>query len=184
MPPPQSHGPPRLHQGPCIYGPPAINTSTYRIGPTAYGAMEICGSGTAVANAEHALAIRRSRRLCSTTPTRTRRLVARLDVHLSKRRKGRRPDFGGRCWAVLYVWCRPLPNDRPHTSVANLIGRFEQQVEYTPTTLPALRRLSAGSNTTNNTAWIETAQRHEWLPAGAESPPSSVRGPPGPLAQA
>ena len=46
---------------------------------------------------------------------------------------------------------RPLPDERPRQSVANLIGRFEQQQKRQPTSSgPPSRATSATSNNTSN----------------------------------
>lgn len=68
---------------------------------------------------------------------------------------------------------RPLPDERPRQSVANLIGRFEKQKSSSgaavpPPTLP--RTSSVSSYRTEDSAQEEVKERREWPPKSVESP--------------
>ncbi|KAG6900698.1 hypothetical protein C0993_005010 [Termitomyces sp. T159_Od127] len=68
---------------------------------------------------------------------------------------------------------RPLPDERPRGSVANLIGRFENQVKRQPSSSPAsARSLSATSHVSGDSAKEEAKERREWPP---KSPSPDVK---------
>ncbi|RDB25743.1 hypothetical protein Hypma_006804 [Hypsizygus marmoreus] len=60
----------------------------------------------------------------------------------------------------------PLPDERPRQSVANLIGRFENQTkrQSTSTTSGSPRSLSVISHNTGDSAKEEAKERREWPP--------------------
>ncbi|KAG5647369.1 hypothetical protein DXG03_000437 [Asterophora parasitica] len=72
----------------------------------------------------------------------------------------------------------PLPDERPRQSVANLIGRFENQVRRQPSSSPgSARSSSVVSHTTGDSAKGELKEKREWPPKSAatdERPPPIV----------
>ncbi|KAF9446302.1 hypothetical protein P691DRAFT_213253 [Macrolepiota fuliginosa MF-IS2] len=76
----------------------------------------------------------------------------------------------------------PLPDERPRQSVANLIGRFENQTKRQPAA-PASRSSSVVSHTTGDSAKEEVKEKREWPPKSVTEaattpiapPPSSFR---------
>ncbi|GLB40229.1 hypothetical protein LshimejAT787_0801000 [Lyophyllum shimeji] len=59
----------------------------------------------------------------------------------------------------------PLPDERPRQSVANLIGRFENQVKRQPSSSPgSVRSLSATSDISGDAAKVELKEKREWPP--------------------
>lgn len=72
----------------------------------------------------------------------------------------------------------PLPDERPRQSVANLIGRFENQVKRQPSSSPgSARSSSVVSHTTGDSAKEEAKEKREWPPKSVtpqERPPPIV----------
>ncbi|KAH8101004.1 hypothetical protein BXZ70DRAFT_145088 [Cristinia sonorae] len=78
----------------------------------------------------------------------------------------------------------PLPDERPRQSVANLIGRFEQQTKrqsLTGTSPPLVpsgpfipRATSVASNHTGDAAKEEVKEKREWPPKASQPPPATV----------
>ncbi|KAH7884611.1 hypothetical protein F5I97DRAFT_1968625 [Phlebopus sp. FC_14] len=72
---------------------------------------------------------------------------------------------------------RPLPDERPRQSVANLIGRFEQQnKKQSPSAAPVVPRSSSvSSQIAGDSTKEEAKEKREWLPksvASVDSKPS------------
>lgn len=67
--------------------------------------------------------------------------------------------------SLLLSLGRPLPDERPRPSVANLIERFQHQQKKQPTS-PSMqtRSLSAVSHTTGDSAKEEIKEKREWPP--------------------
>ncbi|KAJ3826985.1 hypothetical protein EV361DRAFT_948619 [Lentinula raphanica] len=94
-----------------------------------------------------------------------------------------------RTWTdiILSVLIRPLPDERPRASVANLIGRFEQQNKRHSLTAGSTgspsRSSSVVSNITGDSAKEEIKERREWppKPATAAADNNSPLAPPAPI---
>ncbi|KAF9649235.1 hypothetical protein BDM02DRAFT_1931491 [Thelephora ganbajun] len=71
----------------------------------------------------------------------------------------------------------PLPDERPRQSVANLIGRFEQQTKKQRSSSPGPRSSSVTSHTTEDSAKEEIKEKREWPPRTSNftSPPSDSK---------
>ncbi|KAF5372747.1 hypothetical protein D9615_010095 [Tricholomella constricta] len=66
---------------------------------------------------------------------------------------------------ILFSKQMPLPDERPRQSVANLIGRFENQVKRQPSSSPgSVRSSSVVSHTTGDSAKEEVKEKREWPP--------------------
>ncbi|OJA11141.1 hypothetical protein AZE42_02383 [Rhizopogon vesiculosus] len=67
--------------------------------------------------------------------------------------------------------CRPLPDERPRQSVANLIGRFEQQNkrQSSSATSSIPRSTSVSSQIASDPVKEETKERREWPPKSVAS---------------
>ncbi|KAL0573405.1 hypothetical protein V5O48_008553 [Marasmius crinis-equi] len=82
----------------------------------------------------------------------------------------------------MYV---PLPDERPRASVANLIGRFEQQVKKNPQSSNPIvipgRSTSVASDITGDSAKEAIKERREWPPKAVSSsaePPAPIKATP------
>ncbi|KZP31791.1 hypothetical protein FIBSPDRAFT_1037344 [Athelia psychrophila] len=91
---------------------------------------------------------------------------------------------------ILCTQFRPLPDERPRASVANLIGRFEKRQSTGNIVLPPgfLRPTSVTSHTTGDSAKEEIKEKREWPPVqtstyyenlkpGSVSPPAIITPP-------
>ncbi|KAK0207993.1 hypothetical protein DFS33DRAFT_1300571 [Desarmillaria ectypa] len=56
----------------------------------------------------------------------------------------------------------PLPNERPQQSVANLIGRFEQQTKRQSISASPARSTSVVSHNTGDSAKVEVKEKRDW----------------------
>ncbi|KAL0954829.1 hypothetical protein HGRIS_003774 [Hohenbuehelia grisea] len=71
----------------------------------------------------------------------------------------------------------PLPDERPRASVANLIGRFEQQTKrqsLSSSTAGPNRSSSVASHNTGDSAKEELKEKREWPPRDDKPPPPIV----------
>ncbi|KAJ3744195.1 hypothetical protein DFH05DRAFT_1161462 [Lentinula detonsa] len=79
----------------------------------------------------------------------------------------------------------PLPDEKPRASVANLIGRFEQQNKRNSLTATSnaspSRSSSVVSNITGDSAKEEIKERRDWPPKSAAADKSSPLAPPAPI---
>ncbi|OJT02459.1 hypothetical protein TRAPUB_7026 [Trametes pubescens] len=77
---------------------------------------------------------------------------------------------------VVSASSRPLPDERPRQSVANLIGRFEQQHKRNPGAAAAAnqpRASSVASQHTGDSAKEELKEKREWPPKPKPTPTST-----------
>lgn len=63
----------------------------------------------------------------------------------------------------------PLPDERPRQSVANLIGRFEQQTKRQSISASPARSSSVVSHSTGDSAKEEVKEKRDWPPRSASS---------------
>ncbi|KAG6832792.1 hypothetical protein H0H92_009410 [Tricholoma furcatifolium] len=75
-------------------------------------------------------------------------------------------EFTGSFHASLYLKLgrMPLPDERPRQSVANLIGRFENQVKRQPSSSPSSARSLSAVSHNSDSVKEEAKERREWPP--------------------
>ncbi|KAG1882148.1 hypothetical protein F4604DRAFT_1745302 [Suillus subluteus] len=73
--------------------------------------------------------------------------------------------------------CRPLPDERPRQSVANLIGRFEQQTKRQSSSVASAipRSSSVSSQIAGDSAKEDTKEKREWPPKHNPAKPPTVK---------